>query len=1090
MISFDHVSFHYGGENGSGDGVNNIKLDIRTGELIVLCGESGCGKTTLTRLVNGLAGNFYEGELKGKVYLDALCISDASLPEIASHVGSVFQNPKSQFFNLDTTGELAFGCENLGCDRDEIKRRLDKTRRDMQLDSLMDRNIFELSGGEKQQIACGSVYAADPEVYVMDEPSSNLDRKAVRRLHGIIKKMKEGGKTLIISEHRLHYLIDIADRFVYMKNGSIDRIMSSEEMKALSDEDLRELGLRCTDLKSIRIGEQLESLKSSSKDIWSSAVPALEAVDLSCSRGNARIVDIDRFALPQNSIVAVIGDNGCGKSTLTEALCGLLPSSGSVALEGRFLSARERSEKCFMVMQDVNRQLFSESVKEEIMLGCDIDENRAMELLDSLALGDYGERHPASLSGGQKQRVAIASALCAGKDMILYDEPTSGLDRRGMELFGALLRDLRGSAKLSMIITHDPELILQCCTHVLHMENGRVSGFYALDEEGVERVLSYFISESDENSGTKRVRTSAIGKILKYAGENRKTVYASALLILIAAAASIVPYILVYRILSGVLAGEAMSLESCIPAVCGVLGCRLLHAVFYTYGLQLSHRAAFRTLENIRIYLQSMMEQKPLGSLEEMGKGSIKKLFTDDVESIELILAHIIPEGFANTVVPLAVLFVLTVIDWRLMLLTAAVLLLAVSVSKQMVAIGMDQMGNYFASTKRLNNTIVEYVNGMEVVRVFNRHNESGERYEKRVRDYKDYALGWYRVCWSWMALYGSLFSNLTLYTLPFGALLILTGKLSLSAYILVLCLSFGISPMLVNCMSFLSAVPQVNFKLQALEKALDRKPLRCGDQPFGGSSCDIEFKDVHFAYRDKEVLKGVSFTARQNEMTALVGASGSGKSTIARLIVHHYDAGEGRISIGGQPVGDMSLEALNSKISYVSQDLFLFNRSILENIRIGRPSASDGEVREAAKKACCDEFINELENGYDTLAGSSGSKLSGGQRQRICFARAILKDSPIVVLDEATAFIDAENEEKMASAIRELVRSKTVIVIAHKLRSIEGADNIIVLDEGRIRACGRHDELLESDGLYSRLWDLSEAASGWTVKEESEAEA
>ena len=515
MIELRNVDFHYCGENGTGDGVDALDLTIADGECVVLCGESGCGKTTVTRLINGLIPHFYEGELIGEVFIDGHNVSASELSETAALVGSVFRNPKSQFFNIDTTGELTFGCENLGMSREDIGRRLDKNRRDMKLDPLMNRNISELSGGEKQQIACGSVYTTAPRVFVMDEPSSNLDKKAINRLHDIMAKIKRDGRTIVVSEHRIHYLMDIADRFIYMNDGRIVHEYTADQMKAMTEDELSELGLRCTSIGNIA-GDAENAVPQNS-------TPALDVIDLSCSRGNSRILDADRIMFPENSIVAVVGH-------------------------------------------------------------------------------------------------------------------------------------------------------------------------------------------------------------------------------------------------------------------------------------------------------------------------------------------------------------------------------------------------------------------------------------------------------------------------------------------------------------------------------------------------------------------------------------SGSGKSTLAKLLVHYYDIRSGSISIGGQDIRDMSQDALNSRVAYVSQEVFLFNKTIMENIRAGRKGASDEEVIEAAKKAECDEFIRSLPQGYDTPAGAARNMLSGGQKQRIAFARAILKDAPIIILDEATAFVDAENEAKMRRAMGEIMRGKTVIVIAHKLRSVKNADKIIVLDGGRIAAEGTHDELTASSGEYRRLWAMSEETREWTLKKEVQA--
>lgn len=1075
MIRFENVSFHYGGENGTGEGVDNINLKIGSGEVVVLCGSSGCGKTTLTRLINGLAPHFYPGELEGEVWVDDLCVSQAELSETSMSVGSVFQNPKSQFFNIDTTGELVFGCENQGMSREEIKARLALTEKDMKLNALMGRNIFELSGGEKQQIACGSVYTAQPEVYVLDEPSSNLDRKAIHRLHEILKKIKESGKTVVISEHRLYYLMDLADRFIYMDDGYITASYTTEELSKLEDNELAALGLRCTDLDSL-------AKNPDNADYGNGGIPVIEALDLNCTRGGNQILDIERLRLPEHSIVAIIGDNGSGKSTMTEALCGVGMSDGSIAFKGRYLSEKERSDKSFMVMQDVNRQLFSDSVIDEVMLNASVDREKAEAVLDKLGLKDTIDRHPASLSGGQKQRVAIASALCAGKEIIFYDEPTSGLDRRGMESFGEILSEMR-SEITSVIITHDPELILRCCTHILHVENGRVMGFYPLNEDGVQRVRGYFTSESDENTSKKRKNYGMFGRVLKYAGKWKKYVAFAVIFMVLGAFFGAVPYAGIYDLLTRFLGEGTLSLNEVIPDIGLILGAGILYAVAYTFGLQLSHRAAYHTLENIRISLQEKLDGQPIGNIHDMGIGTVKKLFNDDIESVELMLAHVIPEGFSNIFVGVVILLALIAVDWQMALCSVIILLFGFAASRQMYTVGMDKMGYYFASSKRLNNSIIEYVSGMEVVRIFNRGNESGERFEDSVYKYRDFGLAWYEVCWPWMALYGSLFANITLYSLPLGGLLVILGHLTLSRYILALCLSYALGPLLLHTLALIGSMPRVNYKIQSIEKALDRPALKSGDEPFAGSDHSIAFDKVRFAYKGDEVIKGISFTAKEGQMTALIGESGSGKSTVARLIAHYYDVNSGSIKIGEQDIRNISLATLGDQVSYVSQELFLFNKSIMENIRIGRPGATDEEVKEAARRAGCDEFISGFENGYDTLAGSCGNKLSGGQKQRIAFARVLLKDAPIIVLDEATAFIDPENEKKMNDAIAEIMRDKTVLIIAHKLSSIAKADKIIVLGKGRIVAEGKHGDLIRDCEEYRKLWNATEESNRWILK-------
>ena len=396
---------------------------------------------------------------------------------------------------------------------------------------------------------------------------------------------------------------------------------------------------------------------------------------------------------------------------------------------------------------------------------------------------------------------------------------------------------------------------------------------------------------------------------------------------------------------------------------------------------------------------------------------------------------------------------------------------------------------------QKMNNTIIEYINGMEVVKVFNKDADSYERFRKDVSDYRDYTLAWYKAAWPWMAIYSSLLPCTIILTLPVGAWFVLSGWSTLPNLILVLCLSLSIGMPLLKSLGFLPTMPQLNYKISALEQVLDAPELQQTEDAFHGKDDTITYDHVSFAYQttqpgpdgkpvviEDEVLHDISFTAKAGQKTALVGESGSGKSTLAKLLIHYYDPQKGSISIGGQKLCDMSLEALNSRISYVAQDQYLFNTSLLENIRLGRLNATDEEVVEAAKKAQCMEFLEKLPQGIHSMAGDAGKMLSGGQRQRISLARAILKDAPIVVLDEATAYADPENEEKMEAAIAELVKGKTLVVIAHKLPAIMNADQICVMDHGKLVATGRHQELIQSCPEYQKLWKAAQDSAEWKV--------
>ena len=576
-------------------------------------------------------------------------------------------------------------------------------------------------------------------------------------------------------------------------------------------------------------------------------------------------------------------------------------------------------------------------------------------------------------------------------------------------------------------------------------------------------------------------------KILEYAGEYKKTTYMAVLSMAIGLIMNVIPFFLVYQIIKPLLLREELSVQSVILMVAGIAVCGLLYAVFYINGLDLSHKSAFHTLKNLRISLQGKIEAQPLGSVQDIGTGAMKKMFTDDIETLEVLLAHTLPEGLANIAIPVFIFVGMFIVDWKLALLSLASLPLGVLAMGFMFRIGMKEMGNYFAAGQKMNNTIVEYINGMEVVKVFNRDGESYKRFEGDVVSYRDFTLKWYRACWPWMALYTSILPCIVMFTLPIGAALVLGGNSALVDFVLVLCMSFSIGPMFLKALGFMSTIPQINYKIKALEDMLTSPPLDQADKAFVGKDHSIEFSDVRFSYKEEEVLHGVSLKADEGSLVALVGESGSGKSTLAKLLVHFYDVTGGSVKIGGQDIRDMSVEALNNEISYVAQEQFLFNTPLIDNIRLGKLDATDAEVITAADKAQCGEFLARLPDGIHTMAGDGGKQLSGGERQRISLARAILKNAPIIVLDEATAFMDPENEEKMNGAIAELIQNKTVIVIAHRLHSIMNADMICVLDGGNLVATGTHEEILADCPAYQKLWEAAEASSEWkvsTVKE------
>ena len=464
-ISLKNISFSY--TDSLDDAVlKDLNLEIHSGECVILAGESGCGKTTISKLINGLIPHYHSGTMKGDVLLGDHNTADMTLVKISKVVGSVFQNPRSQFFNIDTDSELAFGCENLAMDPDEIRKRVDAVIKDFHLENLMGRSIFNLSGGEKQRIACASVAATGPEIFVLDEPSANLDLKTVAYLTEIVAQWKKAGKTVIVVEHRLHYLRDVADRICYVKDGQITEEWTPAELEAKGAEYAASLGLRCLNLEQLGEGMVRQARQSRSDSI------VFSNLKFAYHRKHP-ILDIEHLELPRGQITALIGNNGAGKSTLAQVLCGL---------RGGWLQKRKaRKRGAYLIMQDVNHQLFTESVLEEILLGMKpADEKVALEILDGLNLKQYAKEHPMSLSGGQKQRVAIGSGASSGREIVVFDEPTSGLDYRQMLAASAMLKKLAEQGKALLVITHDPEFILNCCQSIIRLEDGRIAEQYPL----------------------------------------------------------------------------------------------------------------------------------------------------------------------------------------------------------------------------------------------------------------------------------------------------------------------------------------------------------------------------------------------------------------------------------------------------------------------------------------------------------------------------------------------------------------------------------------------------------------------------------
>jgi len=465
MVELKSVSFRYGAGNVEctyASSLKNIDLTVKTGECVLLTGPSGCGKTTILRLINGLIPHFYPGELSGDIFIDGSSVKERELYDTALIIGTVFQNPRTQFYNVDTTGELAFGCENRGLPEQEIYTRIDRTVAHFRMASLMDRNIFRLSDGEKQKIACASVNVSEPKIILLDEPSANLDYTATLMLRELILRWKAEGKTIIAAEHRIAYLWDIIDRAVVLRDGEIVEEFTGNGKEELTQNQLTQMGLRTTVMES-PAEMQMDSFREGDRPI------TLRNFHFAYHGEKKNIVDIPILQIAAGQITAIVGANGAGKTSFLNCLCGLEKRcKGTLEYEGKLYDSKSRKKLCFMVMQDTGNQLFTESVLDEVLIslkkGTANEKETAMEIIRNLDLADFADRHPQSLSGGQKQRLAIACALASGRDLLLLDEPTSGLDYVHMKETAALLEKLRSMGTTILVVTHDSELIRACCT--------------------------------------------------------------------------------------------------------------------------------------------------------------------------------------------------------------------------------------------------------------------------------------------------------------------------------------------------------------------------------------------------------------------------------------------------------------------------------------------------------------------------------------------------------------------------------------------------------------------------------------------------
>ena len=575
-----------------------------------------------------------------------------------------------------------------------------------------------------------------------------------------------------------------------------------------------------------------------------------------------------------------------------------------------------------------------------------------------------------------------------------------------------------------------------------------------------------------------------LGILLSFAAPCRGKMAASVVLAILSVAGGFVPYLGVYQIIRLFLERQA-NWEG-ILFWCGVcLAGYAVKVAGYALSTMLVHVSAYTILEGLRLQAADRLMGAPLGEVDSRPIGAMKSTIVDRIEDIEPPLAHMIPELSSNILLPRVVVVAMFAIDWRM----GMALLVTIPVALIPMAFGMRTYNKnyaaYMAANAHVNSVIVEYVEGIQVVKAFSQGERSYQKFAQAASSFKAFTMDWYRCTWASMNLCLSILPTTLLGTLPMGIYLYQTGVLDPALVTLCLMMALGIVTPLMSATAFINSMKSMQFAVKDTRELLDLPQLSQSEQDAPLEGCSIQLKDVSFSYGGsdgKDVLHHLDLTIPQGKFTALVGPSGGGKSTIARLVARFWDVTGGSITLGGRDIRALPLKQLSREISFVTQDNFLFDCSLKENIRLGRPGASDEEVFAAAKAAQCDEFIGRLEHGWDTAAGDAGKQLSGGERQRIAIARAILKDAPIVILDEATAFTDPENEDKIQRSIMALSKGKTLLVIAHRLSTIQNANQIVVLEKGQIVDRGTQRELLSRCPLYQALWAAHVGAQTWAV--------
>ena len=562
----------------------------------------------------------------------------------------------------------------------------------------------------------------------------------------------------------------------------------------------------------------------------------------------------------------------------------------------------------------------------------------------------------------------------------------------------------------------------------------------------------------------------AIRQLFAFVGESNSKMRISIFLAVLGEMFGIVPFLMVALLADELYRGTATIQR--VLFFCGIAAiCQLIKMLLTWRSSLMSHKISFTILKNIREAITDRMAKVPMGVMLETPTGTFKNLIVDNVAKLEDSMAHFMPELPSNIAAPLCSILLIFILDWRMGLASLITIPLGILFFAAMMRGYGPRMENYMRSANDMNSSLVEYVNGIQVIKAFNRSASSYGKYSKSVNYFHDSTMEWWSQCWFWNAAARAVLPSTLLGTLPVGAWLYMEGTLSLPVFLISLVVPLGFVAPLMKVSEAMEQVSMIKGNLEQVTAFLKTPELVRPSEPVSLGERTYQFEDVHFGYKETEVLHGISFQTRPGTMTAIVGPSGSGKSTIAKLMAGFWDVTSGSVRFGGQDIRQIPFEQLMGEISYVAQDNFLFDKSIRENIRMGNPAATDEEVEDAAKAANCHDFIMQLEQGYDTLAGDAGDRLSGGERQRITIARAMLKPSSVVILDEATAYADPENEALIQQAISKLVAGKTLIVVAHRLNTIRNADQILVVANGNIAGRGTQEELLRECPIYQKMW-------------------